>query len=127
MKTEFNWTGKTIVIADDDTINTELLSIILKKTSATIVVFENGQQVVDYISENNADIVILDIQMPILDGFETSLKISESNCKAYVFAFTALNANVEMHKYEAAKFTEVIEKPIRRIPFLNLIDKYINM
>ncbi|RLD47527.1 MAG: hypothetical protein DRI86_00140 [Bacteroidetes bacterium] len=118
--------NKTIVIADDDELNIELIRIILKNIDANIVTFGDGQEVIDYIITNNkASIVILDIQMPILDGFETSCKLHEIGYEGKIFAITALNTTTELEKYKECYFDEVIEKPIRRENFLKLINEVI--
>ncbi len=117
--------NKTIVIADDDVLNIELIKIILKKIDANLVTFQDGQGVIDYITDNKASIVILDIQMPILDGFETSCKLHEIGYEGKIFAITALNTTTELEKYKECHFDEVIEKPIRRESFLKLINEVI--
>lgn len=121
----YNWQGKNIVIADDDYINIELLNLMIRVTKANIHMFENGQQVVDFISNNDADIIILDIQMPVLDGFKTSIKLREMKFKGKIFALTAFNTFDNMATYTDCKFDEIIEKPIRRKELLRIISKHI--
>lgn len=125
MNNKYDWSSKTIVIADDDDINIELIKLMLNKTKATLFLFENGEQVVNHMSSNTADVIILDIQMPILDGFETISKLKEMACKSKVIALTALNTSVELKKYENHGFDQVIEKPIRRNLILELINNYL--
>jgi len=121
----YNWQGKNIVIADDDYINIELLNLMLRATKANIHMFEDGQQVVDFISNNKADIIILDIQMPVLDGFKTSIKLREMDFEGKVFALTAFNTFDDMATYKDCKFDEIIKKPIRRKELLEIINKHI--
>ncbi len=121
----YDWSGKTIVIADDDSINIELIKLMLSKTSANIVLFENGEQVISYMSSNAADVVVLDIQMPVLGGFETIQRLKEIGCKSTVIALTALNTSVELQKYKDYGFDQVLEKPIRRNVILELINEYL--
>ena len=121
----YNWQGKNIVIADDDYINIELLNLMLRATKANIHMFEDGQQVVDFISNNKADIIILDIQMPVLDGFKTSIKLREMDFEGKVFALTAFNTFDDVATYTDCKFDEIIKKPIRRKELLEIINKHI--
>ena len=121
----YNWQGKNIVIADDDFINIELLNLMIRGTNASIHMFEDGQQVVDYISNNDADIIILDIQMPVLDGFKTSIKLREMNFEGKIFALTAFNTFDNMATYTDCKFDEIIEKPIRKKELLEIISKHL--
>ena len=120
----YDWSGKTIVIADDDSINIELIKLMLNKTNANIVLFENGEQVITYMSSNSADIIVLDIQMPVLGGFETIKALKEIGCKSNIVALTALNTSVELKKYKDYGFDQVLEKPIRRNIILELLDAY---
>ena len=121
----YNWQGKNIVIADDDFINIELLNLMLRSTGANIHMFENGQQVVDFINNHSSDIIILDIQMPILDGFKTANKLKEMGFVGKIFALTAFNTFDDKQSYEECKFDEIIEKPIRRKELLEIINKHI--
>lgn len=125
MNKTYDWSGKTLVIADDDSINIELIKLMLNKTNANIVLFENGAQVVTYMISNTADIIVLDIQMPVLGGFETIKKLKEIGCKSKIVALTALNTSVEIKKYEEYGFDQVIEKPIRRNIILESLDTYL--
>ncbi len=124
MNNIYDWTGKTIVIADDDSINIELIKLMLAKTNADIILFENGELVVSYMESNSADIIVLDIQMPVLGGFETIKKLKEMGCQSKVIALTALNTSVELKKYKDYGFDQILEKPIRRNVILELLDSY---
>ena len=121
----YNWQNKSIVIADDDSINIELIKLMLQSTKANIHLFDNGQKVVEFVKDNNIDIIVLDIQMPVLDGFQTAKKLQEMGFSGKLFALTALNTSEDKHKYSKYNFDEVIEKPIRKKELLEIIDKYI--
>ncbi len=121
------WKSKKIVIADDDYINFELLKLMLKNTSVEIEHFKNGQLVVDYIQDNfDVDLIIMDIQMPVLDGFEAALKLREINYPGVILALTALNATKDAKKYKDNGFDEIVEKPVRRESFLKLLDTFLS-
>ena len=126
MSKTYNWENINIIIADDDDINIELLKLILRSTKANISLFSNGQLVLDYLENNSADIIILDIQMPVLGGFETMKKLKEMNFKGSVLALTALSTINELSKYTDYGFNEVIEKPIRKNELLEIICKHID-
>jgi len=120
----YNWKNKSILIADDDILNFELLKLMLRNTDINIIHFNNGQAVIDYFKENSAaDIIIMDIQMPVLDGKEATKLLREKGFTLPIIALTALNTSSEQSKYKEIGFDEVVEKPIRKEAFLQLIDK----
>lgn len=121
----YNWSQKTILIADDDFINYELLKLILMQTKVNIQHVKDGQLVIDTIkTEKEFDLILMDIQMPVLDGFKATQMLRLQNYKSPIFALTALNTAVEIKKYKNAGFDEIVEKPIRRELLLQLISQY---
>jgi CheY-like chemotaxis protein len=125
MANQYDWTGKRIIIADDDLINFELLNLILRFTKAELIHINNGQLVLDYInSGKTTDLILMDIQMPVLDGIKATEILRANGYKGCIFALTALNTSINIKKYNDAGFNEIIEKPVRRDSFLKLIDNY---
>lgn len=72
--------GIKLVIADDDALIRESLKIILANDEEIEVVgtFENGKEVVDFLFNNNVDIALLDVRMPIINGVKATLEISKN-------------------------------------------------
>ncbi|NVN89740.1 MAG: response regulator [Desulfuromonadales bacterium] len=69
----------TILAADDDSMNLEMLEIMLSELGARLLKAENGQQTLDVLkTEPNIDVVLLDLEMPVMDGFETIKQIKQS-------------------------------------------------
>jgi CheY-like chemotaxis protein len=123
----YSWDNKRIVIADDDDINFELLKLMLKNTNVEIKHFKNGQLVVDFIQSNcDVDLIIMDIQMPVLDGIEATQKLRGLNYSGIILALTALNTTKDAKKYRDIGFDEIVEKPVRRESFLKLLDSFLN-
>ncbi|GGD27220.1 hybrid sensor histidine kinase/response regulator [Flavobacterium orientale] len=68
--------GKRILVAEDNAMNQMVLKMITKKWQNTEIVFtNNGQECVDALQENNFDIILMDLQMPVMDGYEATLAI----------------------------------------------------
>ena len=75
-----DFSGKRVLLADDMQINREIAVMILKKMNFEIVTAENGQKALDLINENEGgyfDLIITDIQMPVMDGYELTRKVRE--------------------------------------------------
>ena len=122
----YNWSNKSILIADDDLINFELLKLMLRQTGVEIHHVTNGQNAINTIEKDKStDLVIMDIQMPVVDGIQATVKLREMQYNGIIFALTALNTFKDIAKYKSKGFDEIVEKPVRREVFLKLIDKYL--
>jgi CheY-like chemotaxis protein len=66
-----------ILVAEDNPVNAVLASKLLRKQGHVVVVAQNGLQAIQKASEQNFDVILMDIQMPEMDGFEATAKIRE--------------------------------------------------
>ena len=113
----------TILIAEDDNINFLLFQKIMKAKKYKIIRAENGQEVVDICFNNpNIDLVLMDIKMPIMDGFEALEKIAPIRPNLPMIAQTAFSSNEDKNKIFKAGFTDYITKPIDRERLFEIID-----
>ena len=108
--------GATILIVEDENSNFLLLEAILKKTGANLLHAWNGKQAIEMLDENpDIDLCLMDLKMPIMDGFEATEKIRETgNTKLSVIALTAFS---EMYQKEIAfekGFNMYMTKPLNR-------------
>jgi len=73
---EYNFIGKTILIAEDEAVSRFLFEKALKKTKANLFFVKNGVEAVEMVKENTEiDAVIMDIRLPLMDGLEATTKI----------------------------------------------------
>ena len=73
---EYNFIGKTILIAEDEAVSRFLFEKALKKTKANLFFVKNGVEAVEMVKENTEiDAVIMDIRLPLMDGLEATAKI----------------------------------------------------
>lgn len=106
----------SILVAEDNTINQKLIKSILKKVNNTCDVADNGKIALEMLKKQNYDIILLDMQMPVMDGMETLYHIrqSETYKKLPVIALTAYAMSEERDKYIAAGCNEFVAKPINK-------------
>jgi len=105
-------TGKNILIVEDNELNKFLAVTILKKWNANIHVAENGEEAVNAVKNKDIDIVLMDIQMPVMDGVAASIAIrKELNSKVPIIALTANALESEKEKCWQAGMNEYITKP----------------
>ena len=124
---EYDFTGITILIAEDERVNQIYLKEIFKPTNATVIVTENGKDALDSL-KNNPDIKIalLDIKMPMMNGLEAARIIKNQYSALPLIAQTAYSQKHEREKAIEAGFDEFISKPINRDKLFKVIKTYIN-
>jgi len=105
-------TGKNILIVEDNELNRFLAVTILKKWNANIHIAVNGEEAVKAVSSLDIDIVLMDIQMPVMDGVAAAIAIrSELKSNVPIIALTANALESEKEKCWQAGMNEYITKP----------------
>lgn len=114
---------KSILIVEDDEINALLLKEIIKQHYKTFEHVTNGQQALAYLNNNpRTDIVLLDMNMPIMNGYEAAKAIKEVYPSIVIIAQTANAVLGDREKALAAGCDEYIAKPIDAAQLLSLIN-----
>jgi len=107
-------TTTTILIAEDNTVNRELLREMLEAGDYRVVEARNGQEALTKIEEAEPDLVLLDINMPVMDGFAVIRWIREHPKfrKLPVVAVTAYAMKEDRERMLNAGFNGYVAKPI---------------
>jgi len=117
--------GTKILLAEDNKVNQQIVSIALRKTDITLDLANNGQEALDMFRENSYDLILMDIQMPVMDGLEATKIIREEDSKIPIVALSA-NAMKEDHeKTKAVGMNEHLHKPIDFVKLYSTILKYV--
>jgi CheY-like chemotaxis protein len=104
-----------ILVAEDNDINRKVALHILGKFGYTVHAADNGKEVLARLSQERYDLILMDIQMPELDGFETTRVIRESSRSYRRIPIIAMTANAiigDEDKCLAAGMDDYISKPI---------------
>ena len=105
-------TDKKILIAEDNEINQVVIEALLESTEATLTIVENGKLAVEAAEKDEFDLVLMDIQMPEMDGIEAMKHIRQFRSHTPIIALTA-NAMVEdVASYLNLGFTAHVAKPV---------------
>ncbi|MDB4206359.1 response regulator [Flavobacteriaceae bacterium] len=117
----------TILVAEDEEINYLFLEILLKKEidlDCNILHAKNGEEAVE-ISKNNADIdlILMDLKMPIMDGFEAAKQIKELRPNVPIVAQTAFSSVEDKRKVFSLGFDDFLSKPISKEALIAVINK----
>jgi serine phosphatase RsbU (regulator of sigma subunit)/CheY-like chemotaxis protein len=118
---------KRILIAEDTELNYFLLVQALRNSNVQIFRASNGQEAVDFCRANELDMVLMDINMPLMDGIEATKLIREFNAKIPIIAQTALDIPGQKDQILNAGCNDYISKPIDLKLFLSIIKKYIEI
>src|SRR6056297_1028129 len=117
----------TILIVDDIFINRMLLKEILREISKDLMEAENGKDAIEIIKNNPIDIVLMDIEMPVMNGLETTIYIRtnfpEPNNRIPIIALTAHNPEDFFQEYQSAGFDDLLTKPYSFEKVLGAIKK----
>jgi PAS domain S-box-containing protein len=122
----FNWKSKTILVADDIDSNYQFLKTIIKPTGADVIWAKNGREAVETVKEKAIDLVLMDIVMPELDGFEATKQIKSYNNQIKVICQTAYPSPENHSAGIASGMDRFLSKPIATSNMMRLIDEYIH-
>ena len=117
--------GKKIVVADDNDHNRLVASLILQNYGAEIIEASNGEEALSAANSNNPDLILMDIQMPVLNGYEATKILRERGITIPVIAVTANAIRGENEKCIEAGMNDYISKPFKEEDFLNRIAKWL--
>ena len=104
---------KRVLIVDDEAMNRDVIAKILSKERFFILEAANGKEALEILKKDNIDLVLIDIMMPVMDGFETIEVIRMQSCydKVPLIAVTALNDNQTIQKVLELGVSSYISKP----------------
>lgn len=116
---KLNLKGKKILIVEDNEINREIICDLLSITKADLVTAENGELAFEIFKNsktNEFDLILMDIQMPIMNGYESTKKIRNLNrkdaCKVHISAMTANSFSDDIALAKEAGMNDHISKPL---------------
>jgi len=115
-----------VLIVDDAPDNRMIVSIYLAKMGLQYEVAENGLQGVDKALHQNFDVVLMDIQMPELDGFEAVNMLRQKNYKGPIIALTAHAMKGDRERCLKRGFDDYLSKPLSKDSLRKAIGKFIS-
>jgi len=116
-----------ILIAEDNAVNSELLKNILSRFDYKLTIVENGLEVLTSLEKERFDLILMDMQMPKMDGFETTKKIRENPKykELPIIALTAYAMIGDAEKCGEAGCTDYVTKPIDKKRFIECVQSYV--
>jgi len=115
-----------ILVVEDDETSKQLISIIVEKYAKTIIYAVTGSEAVEICRNNpNIDLILMDIQLPKINGYEASKQIRQFNKNVVIIAQTAYALTGDKEKAISAGCNDYISKPINKNELRNLINKHL--
>ena len=124
---EFSGRGIEVLLVEDNAVNQRLGVTMLEKAGCRVSLAQNGQEAVEYCRLQDFDVVFMDIQMPVMDGFEATRRIRAMRGPAREVPVIALTANAmsgDRDACVAAGMTDYVAKPFNYGALVDMIQRY---
>ncbi|MEI7981000.1 MAG: ATP-binding protein, partial [Bacteroidota bacterium] len=121
-----NWSKKVILIVEDEDSNFFLMDRILRRTGASLIWAKNGMDAIEICKNQAIDIILMDIRMPVMDGYEVTQIIKKDHPDITIIAQTAYALKGEREKSLAAGCDNYIAKPIDSKELMAILHKYLD-
>ncbi|MEE3243157.1 MAG: response regulator, partial [Bacteroidota bacterium] len=116
-------TNQRILIVDDNKINRMVTRRVLEKQHAQVFEAQNGEEALERVRKHHFDLILMDINMPGMNGYETTKEIRVFDKTIPIIALTAAEANYIKQKAKESGMNDVITKPYNLSQFSKVIAK----
>ena len=101
-----------VLVVDDAETNRNIVSVVLKRHGLEIIEAENGQRACEIMNAQHVDVVLMDMQMPVMDGYTATAHLRQSGFTIPIVAFTGNASEEDEVKSRAAGCNTLLPKPI---------------
>jgi CheY-like chemotaxis protein len=121
---KYDFSGEKVLVVDDVETNRFLLKELLSSVGINVITAENGYDALKICELENPDLIIMDLIMPVMDGFKASTRLKEDQ-KFSNTPIIALSASTTQDIPKGSKFDEYLMKPVNGEQLLKKVSKYI--
>jgi len=115
-----------ILLVEDVIVNQLVARGLMSGYNLTIDIANNGQEAVKKQLQKQYDLILMDCQMPIMDGFDATKKIRETDKKVIIIALTANALSSDKDKCLSVGMNDYLAKPYNREQLISILDKWLN-
>ncbi|WP_298425315.1 ATP-binding protein [uncultured Kordia sp.] len=119
-----NFSQLKMLVVDDNRINQMLTKKILSTKNITTDIVASGAEAIEAVKESNYDVILMDIHMPEMDGYQATKAIRKFNKEVPIIAFTAVSLDDSFHKIIDSGMNDMILKPFVASQLFTLIHKH---
>jgi CheY-like chemotaxis protein len=121
-----------LLLAEDGPDNQRLIQLLLKKAGAEVALAENGRQAVELAlaakqEGRDYDAILMDMQMPVMDGYEATQRLRDAGFTGPIIAITAHAMTGDRERCLHTGCTDYVSKPIDRVTLLRTVARHILM
>ncbi|MBX9655630.1 response regulator [bacterium] len=113
--------GKRVLVVDDGKTNREYIRFVLQEAVAIVETAENGKEAVDRVNENDFNVIVMDMQMPIMDGYTATRAIRKKGIETPILALTASAMSGDEQKCRQAGCSGYLSKPVEVSDLLRVV------
>ncbi|MEZ5739635.1 MAG: ATP-binding protein [Burkholderiaceae bacterium] len=125
-QTSWRFTDCRILVADDSPENRQLVNVLLSEVGITVTEAEDGRQACDKARQGDFDLVLMDMQMPVLDGYSATRELREAGLSIPIIAFTAHALTGFDKEIREAGCDGYLTKPIDIDAMFELLGSHLN-
>ena len=118
-----------VLVAEDNYINQKLIKKLLLKKGYNTLIVEDGKKVVDILQNQRYDVILMDIQMPVMDGYQATAWIREreklTGDHIPIIGITAFAMESDRQKCFAIGMDDYLSKPFHKDDFYDVIEKHL--
>lgn len=121
----YDWSGKTVLMVEDDPVNMRFLTVLLLKTKVDLLYAADGKEAVELVQSTPVDIVLMDMNLPVMDGYEATRQIKALRPGIPVIAQTAHALSEDRKHCLEAGCNEYLSKPIDKHKLYTIIERFL--
>ena len=115
-----------VLLAEDEDISNFAMGVMLKRLGHRVVSVSNGQEALHELESAHFDVVLMDIQMPVLDGVEATRRIramTGSRARVHIVALTAYAMEGDREKFLSADMDDYVTKPVSQEDLMRALER----
>lgn len=122
---EYRYLSGTVLVAEDNIDNQKLTSLLITKIGAQVDIAENGQKAVEKALSREYDLILMDMQMPVMSGPEATRHLRDLGYRGPIVALTANAMKADVDSCMSAGCDGFVSKPIQREQLYNLLAQHL--
>lgn len=120
-----DWSGKRVLVCEDSKDNKALIRAYLRPTGIAADFAGNGQEGISFCEKNRYDLILMDMQMPVLDGFAATAKLRKKGVATPIVALTGYAMRSDQEKCRRAGCDWVLPKPFSRDDLFQILARFL--